>query len=337
MKTILSFLILLAMTVGASAQGTMDLVKKADAVSCIVNIDLPGLSSPGPQKTGNMTGMTIDFCQAIAAAVLGDPKKYKTVPVGAKEQMAVLLGLNGDVMLRTFQHTLHREDTWAVKIPNDFFHDEQVLVARKSAKIKSLKDLENVTVCIQQGSLTELTTANWFRKNKLKYNSVVFGTADQNLDAFLAGRCDVFTADRLIVKAEFLKAANTDQFETLPWSISRTVYGTVVRKDDPEWEMQIKWIMNALIYAEEFGITQANVESMKESQDPNVRRLLGIEGDYHKFLKLDKDWAVRAIKAVGNYGEIYNRHLGPTTPVKLERTLNKLCTDGGRLCPVPMN
>ena len=333
----MSLAIAAAMLSTAHAQSTMDMVKRAGAVACIVNVDLPGIASPGSNKTGNMTGMTIDFCKAIAAAVLGDPAKYKTVPVSAREQMAVLLGMNGDVMLRTFQHTLFREDTWSVKYVADFMHDEQIFVARKTANIKSIKDLENVTICIQQGSLTELMTANWFRKNKLKFNSVVFGNADQNMEAFLAGRCDIFTADRLIYKADFLRAPNTERFEILPWTVSRTVHSAVVRKGDASWEMQMKWILNALIYAEEFGITQANVESMKDSQDPNVRRLLGVENDFYNFLGLDKDWAVRAIKAVGNYGEIYDRHLGPNTPVAMERGINKLCTEGGRICPPPMH
>lgn len=318
-------------------ESTTDIVKKRNAVSCIVNSDVPGLATPGPKKDAKYSGIAIDFCKAIAAAILNDPDKIETVPVIARDQLGNLLGRNGDVLIRTFPNNLFRQSKFPVTFVTDYYHDSQVFVVPKSLGIKKKEDLDGVTVCIQQGALSEQGTATWFRQNNMKYNQVTFGDPNTLLASFGQRRCDVLTFDKITVLGEINKLPNPQDYEILPFEIARNVYGIAVRKDNRLWEEQIKWITHALIYAEEFGITSKNVRDLKaNSLNPNVRRLLGAEGDLNKIVELDTDWAVRAIESVGNYSEIYNRHLGKSSAVPIERGINNLCTNGGRLCPVPM-
>lgn len=317
---------------------TTEIVKQRGKVSCLINSDVAGLATPGPTKTARHTGMAVDFCKAIAAAILNDPEKIELLPVIARDQVGNLVGKNGDVLIRTFPDNLFRQSKFPLVFVTDFYHDGQVFAVSKKLNIKKKEDLNGVTACIQQGALSEQGTATWFRKNNLKYNQVTFGDPNTLLSAFSQGRCDILTADKISVVSELNKLPNPQDYEILPFEIARNVYGIAVRKDDKLWEEQVKWITHALIYAEEFGITAANVRKLREtSEDPNIRKLLGKEGDFNKIVDLDPEWAVRAIEAVGNYGEIYDRHLGPKSLVKIDRGINKLCTDGGRLCPVPMN
>lgn len=338
MKYLFVGLTVMATSTVFANESTTEIVKKNGVLGCIINSDVPGLATPGPNKDAKHTGMAIDFCKAVAAAVLGDGEKVKTVPVIARDQVPNLLGRNGDILVRTFPNNLFRQSKFPVQFVTDFYHDGQVFAVNKKLNIKKKEDLNGITVCIQQGALSEQGTATWFRKNNLKYNQVTFGDPNSLIAAYAQGRCDILTADRISVLGDLNKLPNPQDYEILPFEVTRNVYGIAVRKDDKLWEEQVKWITHALIYAEEFGITSKNVRQLKEtSEDPNVRKLLGKEGEFHKIVELDPDWAVRAIEAVGNYSEIYDRNLGKNSPLKFDRGLNKLCTDGGRLCPVPMN
>lgn len=337
-KIIFAISITLTLNVAYANNTTSELIKSKDKVSCIVNSDVPGLATPGSNKDGTYFGIAIDFCKAIAASILNDSSKIEIVPVVARDQISNLLGRNGDVLIRTFPNNLFRQSKFPVEFVTDYYHDSQVFVVPKKLNIKTKEDLNKVTVCIQQGALSEQGTATWFRKNNIIYNQVTFGDANTLLSAFSQGRCDVMTFDKLTVTGELIKLPNPNDYEILPFEISRNVYGIAVRKDDKQWEERVKWITHALIYAEEFGITSANVRTLKQtSLDPSIRKLLGAEGDFHKIIDLDPDWAVRAIESVGNYSEIYNRHLGPNSLISIERGNNNLCTNGGRLCPVPLN
>lgn len=312
---------------------TIDTVKQKQKVTCMVNAD--GIGFAWANDKGKFQGIQVDFCKAIAAAVLGDSEKYVTLPTIAKDQMVTLLSLNADVMIRTFPHTLHRELSLPVIYTNSYFYDGQAFAVKKKSGIKKKEDLNGVTVCIQQGSLTEQHTAAWFRKNNLKYTQVTFGDSNTTLSAFKTDRCDVFTLDRAFIVSD-MKRGGIEDYEILPFDVSRTTYGIAVRQDDPKWANWVRATVNALMYAEEYGINKDNVDQMKAtSQDPNVRRLLGVEGDLHTKIGLDSDWAVRAIKAAGNYGEIYNRWFAAYAGVPREK--NKLCVDGGMICPMPMN
>jgi general L-amino acid transport system substrate-binding protein len=308
---------------------TIDSIRKLDKVSCIVNADGVGFSWAG--STGKFQGMQIDFCKALAASVLKDSEKYATIPTVAKDQMITLINLNGDVLIRTFPKTLYREMTLPIVYTNEYFNDVQAMAVRKSSNIKKKEDLNGVTVCIQQGSLSEQRIATWFRQNNMKFTQVTFGDPNTTLDAFKTGRCDVFTLDRAFIGIE-MRRAGIEDYEILPVDVARTVYGVAVRQDDLKWAAWTRSIIDALIYAEEYGITKDNVDQIKaSSQDPNVKRLLGVEGDFHTKIGLDSDWAVRAIKAVGNYGEIYDRWF--VEYAKVPRGVNKLCKNGGQICP----
>lgn len=331
---LLAFLILFGTSLSATATTpTIDAVKLRQKVMCMTNSDALGFAWPNQQ--GKFQGIQIDICRALAAAILGDSEKFTIIPTLAKDQMITLLSLNADVMIRTFPHTLYREISLPIIYTNDFFYDGQAFAVKKKSNIKNKQDLNGVTVCIQQGSLTEQGTANWFRKNNLTYNQVTFGDQNNTLMAFKSDRCDVFTLDRAFIISE-MKRGGIDDFEILPFDVSRTVYGVAVRQDDVKWASWVRTVINALIYAEEYGITKDNVDVMKaNSQDPDVKRLLGVEGDFHTKLGLDANWAVRAIKASGNYGEIYDRWFAAYAGVPRQK--NKLCIDGGMICPPPLN
>lgn len=318
-------------TANTNNHPTVDIVMKKQKVTCMINADGIGLAWVGPDN--KYQGFEIDICKALAAATLGDSEKYMPLPTIAKDQMVTLLSLNADVAVRNFARTAYREATLPVIFTNNFLYDTQAFAVKKKSNIKKIEDLNGVTVCIQQGNLTELGTATWFRKHNMKFTQVTFGDPNTNLSAFKTDRCDVFTLDRIMLAAE-MKRGGIEDYEILPFEISRTFYGVMVRQDDTKWAGWVKAVVDALAWAEEFGITKDNVEEMKaKSTDPNVRKLLGVEGDFHTKIGLDSDWAVRAIKAVGNYGEIYDRWILKYT--NTPRGKNNLCSNGGYVCPVP--
>ncbi len=312
----------------ALAQGkTLDAVKQRGALNCGVNVGLPGFSQPDDK--GNWTGLDVDYCKAIAAAVLGDPNKVKYVPTTAKERFTALQSGEVDVLNRNTTWSLARDSSLGLSFAGVNYYDGQGFMVKKSLGVKSASELNGATVCVQTGTTTELNLADYFRTNKMEYKPVVFEKAAEILQAYQAGRCDVFTTDASGLYAERLQMQNPDEHMVLPEIISKEPLGPSVRQGDSQWFTIVKWVHFALLNAEEGGVTQANVDEMKSSTNPDIRRLLGVEGEFGKGLGLDNDWAVKVIKAVGNYGEIFDRNVGAGSRIKIERGQNALWTKGG--------
>ncbi|MGB3718473.1 MAG: amino acid ABC transporter substrate-binding protein [Proteobacteria bacterium] len=332
MRRVIKFGLLSALVVAISApamaqEKTLDAVKKRGVLNCAVNVGLPGFSQPDDK--GNWTGLDVDYCKAIAAAVLGDPNKVKYIPTTAKERFTALQSGEADVLVRNTTWSLARDSSLGLSFVGVNYYDGQGFMVKKSLGVTSAKELDGATVCVQTGTTTELNLADYFRTNNMKYQPVVFEKAAEIVQAYQAGRCDVFTTDASGLYAERLQMQNPDEHIVLPEIISKEPLGPSVRQGDSQWFTIVKWVHFALVNAEELGITQANVEEMKSSQNPEIRRFVGVEGDFGQGLGLDNDWAVRIIKAVGNYGEIFDRNVGKDSRLKIERGLNALWNQGG--------
>jgi general L-amino acid transport system substrate-binding protein len=282
------------------------------------------------------TGLDADFCRAVAAAVFNDPEAVRYTALTAKERFTALQSGEVDLLSRNTTWTMGRDTALGLKFAGVTYYDGQGFMVKKDLGVASAKELEGASVCTQTGTTTELNLADYFRANEMTYEVVAFEGSDETLQAYEAGRCDVFTTDASGLYAERLKFANPDDHIILPEIISKEPLGPVVRQGDDQWFNVVKWTGFALLEAEEYGVTQANVEEMKSSDNPNIRRLLGSEGSYGSAIGLDNDWAAKAIAAVGNYGEIFDRNIGPETPLGIERGLNALWTDGGLQYGMPI-
>lgn len=306
---------------------TLDSVKQRGALNCGVNVGLAGFSAPDDK--GNWTGLDVDYCKAIAAAVLGDPNKVKYVPTTAKERFTALQSGEIDVLIRNTTWTLARDNQLGLSFTGVNYYDGQGFMIKKSLGVKSAKELGGATVCVQTGTTTELNLADYFRANNLQYKPVVFEKADEILQAYQAGRCDVYTTDASGLYAQRLQMQKPDDHMILPDIISKEPLGPSVRQGDSQWFTIVKWVGYLLLNAEEAGVTQKNVDEMLNSKNPDIMRMLGKEGDFGKGLGLENDWGVKIIKAVGNYGEIFDRNVGAGSRIKIERGLNNLWTKGG--------
>jgi general L-amino acid transport system substrate-binding protein len=307
---------------------TLDQVKARGMLNCGSS---PGLAGFGqPDDKGQWTGLDVDYCRALAAAIFGDPTKVVFKPLSAKERFTALQSGEVDVLSRTTTWTISRDSSLGLQFSTVNFYDGQGFMVKKSLGVKSAKELKGASVCVQTGTTTELNLADYFRANKMDYKPVVFEKTDELIPAYDAGRCDVFTTDASGLFAERLRMKNPDEHVVLPEIISKEPLGAVVRQGDSQWFTITRWVHNAMLVAEEFGVTQANVDKMAaESTNPEIKRLLGKEGEFGKGLGLTDDWAVRIIKAVGNYGEAYDRNVGTGSRLKIDRGLNKLWTQGG--------
>ena len=278
---------------------------------------------------GNYSGQDADYCRAIAAAVFGDASKVKYSPLSAKERFTALQSGEIDVLSRNTTWTMSRDTTLGLNFAGVNYYDGQGFMVRKSLGVKSALELSGASVCTNTGTTTELNVADYFRANKMEYEIVAFEKSDEVVAAYDAGRCDVFTTDQSGLYAERLKLANPDEHVVLPEIISKEPLGPVVRQGDDQWFNLVKWTHFALINAEELGVTQANVEEMKSSDNPEVKRLLGTEGEFGSSIGVANDWVVNIVKAVGNYGEIFDRNVGPSTPLAIGRGVNALWSKGG--------
>ena len=322
-----------AFTVGAMA-GTLEDVKKKGWVQCGVTQGLPGFSNP--DQAGNWTGLDVDMCKAIAAAVFGDASKAKFTPTSAKERFTALQSGEIDVLTRNTTWTLVRDTALGLNFAGVNYYDGQGFMVPKALGIKSAMELGGASVCVNIGTTTELNMADFFRANNLDYKPVVFEKADEVVAAYDTGRCDVYTTDQSGLASQRIKLKDPDAHMILPEIISKEPLGPVVRHGDDQWFDVVKWSLYAMIEAEENGVTSKNVDEKKGSNNPVVKRLLGIEGDLGKNLGLDTMWAVNIIKQVGNYGESFERHVGPNTTLQLPRGLNALWTKGGLMYPMPI-
>ncbi len=315
-----------AVTAGASA-ATLDDIKAKGFVQCGVSQGLAGFSNP--DSAGNWTGLDVDLCRGVAAAVFGSGDKVKFTPLSAKERFTALQSGEIDVLVRNTTWTMSRDTQLGLNFAGVNYYDGQGFMVRKDLKVSSALELSGASVCTNTGTTTELNVADYFRSHNLKYEIVAFEKADEVIGAYDAGRCDVFTTDASGLAAQRLKLANPDDHMVLPEIISKEPLGPVVRQGDDQWFNIVKWTHNAMLNAEEMGITQANAEEMKKSDNPAVKRLLGTEGAFGEKLGLSNDWAFNVIKAVGNYGEVFERNVGPNTKLKIARGVNALWSKGG--------
>ncbi|MHA1537711.1 MAG: amino acid ABC transporter substrate-binding protein [Alphaproteobacteria bacterium] len=318
----------------AQAGKTLDAINAAGVVKCGVSQGLPGFSNPDDK--GKWTGIDVDYCRALAAAVLGDASKVKYVPLSAKVRFTALQSGEVDVLSRNTTWTHTRDTALGLDFVGVLYYDGQGFMVPKKLGVKSAKKLSGAAICTNTGTTTELNVADYFRANGMKYKVVAFEKADEVVSAYDSGRCDVYTTDRSGLAAQRTKLKNPGAHIVLPEIISKEPLGPVVRHGDNQWGDIARWTLNALIIAEELGVNSKNVDAMKNSKNPEIRRLLGTEGDTGKKLGLGKTWAYNIVKQVGNYAEIYAANVGPKTPLKLSRGLNRLWNKGGILYAPPM-
>jgi general L-amino acid transport system substrate-binding protein len=326
---------LVATSLAAQAGPQLDKVKQRGELICGVSQGSAGLSLP--DSSGKWSGLDVDYCRALAAAVLGDPDKVQFVPLSSAQRFAVLEAGDIDVLARNTTVTSTRDGTLPVLFVGTIFYDGQGFMVPASLGVKSAKELDGATVCVQPGTVNEQNLVDYFQANNMKFQSVVIENLPELEAAFYAGRCDVYLSDASTLSASrAARAGNPDDFVILPERVTKSPLAPVVRSDDIQWYKIADWVRNVLVEAEELGVTQANVEEQKKSQNPSVQRLLGVQEGIGKAFGLDDEWAARVIAAVGNYGEIYDRNLGPDTPLKLERGLNALWTNGGLMYSPPI-
>lgn len=318
----------------ALAGPTLDAVKARGALACGVNTGLAGFGKPDGQ--GVWRGLDIDICKAIAAAVLGDAEKVRYTPLSAQQRFTALQAGEVDVLSRNTTWTLSR-DGQAMDFAPVTYYDGQGFMVKRTLGVTSAKQLDGATICVQPGTTTELNLADWFRANGLTFTPVVIESFDELNKAFFAERCDALTTDASgLAGVRASVASNPDDYAILPELISKEPLAPAVRHGDDQWFDIVKWTVYALIEAEEMGITSANVDEQRNSPDPRVQRLLGRQAGVAAGLGLDDEWAYRMIKAVGNYGEIFERNVGKGGPLKLDRGLNALWTNGGLMYAPPV-
>jgi len=321
----------------AMAGKDLDAIKARGALVCGVNTGLAGFSAADSQ--GKWTGLDVDYCRALAAAILGDANKVRFNPLTAQQRFTALQSGEIDVLSRNTTWTLTRDASLGMHFVGVTFYDGQGFMVPKKLNIKSAKQLKGATVCVQSGTTTELNLTDYSRGNGLAMKPVVFEKQEASTGAYFSGRCQAFTTDASgLASIRSKEAQKPDDHIILPELISKEPLGPSVRRGDDDFFAIAKWVLNALLEAEEHGITQANVDEMKkDSKSPGVMRMLGAgTEDTGKLLGLDKEWAYRAIKAVGNYGEIFERHVGPKTPINLPRGSNNLWSKGGFMYAPPV-
>jgi len=317
-----------SLTTPAWAGQTLDTVLKRGVLHCGVSDGLPGFSYT--DASGNYAGIDADFCRAVAAALFGDSKKVKFTPLTAKERFTALQSGEIDVLSRNSTWTISRDVGMGMSFTGVTYYDGQGFLVNKKLGVKSARELDGATVCIQAGTTTEMNLSDYFRTNGMKYTPVTYEKSDESAKALESGRCDVLTSDQSQLYAQRIKLAHPDDYVVLPEVISKEPLGPVVRQGDPEWFNVVRWTLFALVAAEEYGITSANVDQMaKTSTNPEARRLLGLDTDFGKDMKLKKDWAYQIVKQVGNYGEMFERNVGKGSPLKIERGLNAQWNKGG--------
>ena len=306
---------------------TLEQVKARGALTCGVNTGLAGFGIPDDK--GNWTGLDVDLCRAISAAIFNDPNKIKFVPLTAKDRFTALQSGEIDVLSRNGTWTSSRETDLGLMWAGVNYYDGQGFMVRKKLNVASAMELSGASICVQQGTTTELNLADFFRANNMKYEVVAFATSNEAIKAYDSGRCDAYTTDASGLYGERLKLVNADEHVVLPEVISKEPLGPAVRQGDDQWFNIVRWAHFAMVNAEELGVTKANVDERLKSTNPEIRRLLGVEGDFGKGMGLTADWAFRIVKHVGNYGESFNRNVGDGSRLKIRRGLNALWNKGG--------
>jgi general L-amino acid transport system substrate-binding protein len=317
----------LGVAASAATAQTLNTVKSRGVLHCGSNGTLAGFGLPDAQ--GRWAGLDVDFCKALAAAILNDPAKVKFVPLTAKDRFTALQSGEVDVLARNTTWTSSRDTSLGLNFAAVNYYDGQGFLVRKALKVNSALELNDAAVCVQQGTTTELNLADYFRANKMKLKTVTFATADEALKAYDSGRCDAYTTDASGLAGERLRLANSNDHIILPEIISKEPLGPAVRHGDDQWFDIVKWTHFAMVTAEELGVTRANLDDQMKSENPEIKRLLGTEGKHGEALGLTNDWAVRIIKHVGNYGEAFERNVGQGSALKIGRGINALWNKGG--------
>ncbi|MEP6730127.1 MAG: amino acid ABC transporter substrate-binding protein [bacterium] len=308
----------------SSATPTLDGVRRNGFVRCGVTTGVAGFSSPDAE--GQWTGLDVDVCRAIAAAVLGDAKKVRYTPLSAAARFTALQTGEIDVLSRITTITFQRDAQLGIEFPATNWYDGSGFLVRKSLHLKSVKDLDGATICMTQGTTNEIDVADYFRKNHLKFTPVVIERLDEATSAYFAGRCDAFVQDQSALAAVRMRAPNPDEHEVMTELISKAPYGPGVMPNDLRWMKIVRWSVYAMVDAEELGLTSKSIDQALTSDDPNVQRFVGKSGGFGPMLGLEPDWAYNIVKQVGNYAESYERNV---KPMGIPRGFNRLWSDGG--------
>ncbi len=330
---VLSAAALLLGAAGTAQAGTLEDVQSRGVLRCVVSTGIAGFAQP--DASGVWKGFDIDFCRATAAAVLGDASKIEAVTSTGKTRFTKLNAGEGDVLWRNTTITFSRDVGVKLRFHGVNYYDGQGFMVKKSLGVKSAKELDGASVCIQTGTTTELNLADYFSANNMKYEPVTIETNDEARQNYESGRCDVYTTDASGLSSTRSALPNPGDHVVLPEIISKEPLGPATRHGDDQWSDIVTWVLNATITAEELGVTMANVDQMKSSINPEVLRLLGVDGNQGQELGLSQDWAYQIIKQIGNYGEIFERNIGVNTPLGIERGLNALWTKGGLMYSPP--
>ncbi|MFC2991703.1 MULTISPECIES: amino acid ABC transporter substrate-binding protein [Halomonas] len=318
----------LAFTASSMLQAsTLEETRDRGTVQCGVSDGLPGFSAP--DDAGEWQGLDVDVCRAVAAAVFGDAEAVRFVSLNAVERFTALQSGEADLLSRNTTWTTTRDTTLGLNFTGVTFYDGIGFMVHRDLGLTSAKELSGAAICIQSGTTTELNVADYFRANDMTFDPIVFDTSEQTVGGYEAGRCDVLTSDTSQLAALRIQLAEPDASMILPEIISKEPLGPVVRQGDDEWFNVVKWTLFAMINAEEMGITRDNVDEMLASEDPDIARLLGQDGNYGEGMGLSADWAYNIIKLVGNYGESFDRNVGMGSPLEIERGINALWTEGG--------
>jgi general L-amino acid transport system substrate-binding protein len=334
MKSIIIATGLLAASISGASAGTLDTVKQRGTLVCGVSTGFAGFSAPDSQ--GNFKGLDVDYCKALAAGVLGDASKVRYVALTAQNRFTALQSGEIDVLYRNSTQTYLRGTTLGLRQGPVNFYDGQGFVVKKDTGVKDLKALNGATVCVAQGTTHEVTLGDYGRANGIEWKPLVFDRVDTMYQTFFGGRCDAMTQDASALAGAVATAApNPADYLVLPTTISKEPLGPFTRNGDEVWSDIVTWLHYGLIEAEELGVAQTNVDEMAKSAVPAVQRLLGASGDLGSRLGLDNKWMQQAIKATGNYGEMFERNVGQASPLKLERGLNATWTKGGLMYAIP--
>ncbi len=321
---------------GAAFAGTLDDVKERGMVRCGISEGVAGFSAPN--DAGKWEGLDVDVCRAVAAAIFGDDEKVEYISLNSKDRFTALQSGEVDLLPRTTTHTLTRDTSLGIDFVGVNYYDGQGIMIRADLGITSAKELNGVTVCLRSGSTTELNLADYFAANGMEFSSVVFDKSDEIRKAYAAGRCDVMSGDRAQLAIRRSQLEDPEAHVVLDEVISKEPLAIAVRQGDDEWDNVVRWSFNTLLLAEEHGLTQDNVAEKRDStNNPEVKRLLGVDGEFGTFLGLPQDWGYQIIANVGNYGESFERNLGKGSSVGLSRGMNALWKDGGLQYSPPAN
>jgi len=333
MKRLMSLAAAAALLTGNAFAGTLDDVKAKGYLDCGINTGLIGFAAPDDK--GEWMGFDVDMCRAVAVAIFGDATKVKFTPTTGKSRFPTLASGEIDVLSRNTTWTFSRDVQLGFEFVGVNYYDGQGFMVRKDLNVKSAKELSGASICIQTGTTTELNLSDYFKTHGMTFEPIAIETNAEARPAYEKGRCDVYTTDASGLAATRAQMDDPSAHVILPEIISKEPLGPLVRHGDHQWGDVVRWTLNAMIIAEELGITSANVDEMKNSTNPEVQRLVGVSGEYGEMLGLSKDWAYNVIKAVGNYGESFDRNIGPSTAIGLERGLNALWSNGGILYAPP--